>query len=477
MKNVHASWHITAASWGILAGVALSLLNFGFNHFIWLIVGSAICAAAFLFKYKFLLVAAILGGVLVGLWLGASQTAELTEYNQYYNKDVLLVGKVNEDTTMTEKGEQRMRLTEVAIGRQKLPGEVWLSSGNTADIKRGDILTVQGKLNKGFGNIPASMFRAKIITAERPHMGDPAREIRDWFAQGVRNAIPSPQADLALGYLVGQRNDLPPDLQEQLKILGLTHVVVASGYNLTILVKFARRSLSKVSKYLSTFFAGIMIASFVLVTGFSPSMNRAALVTALTLVAWYYGRTIHPFVLLPFVAAITIAMDPSALWGDIGWYLSFASFAGVIILAPLINRYFWSNKKPGAIREIFIGTLSAQLATLPTIAYIFGQYSPMALPANLLILPLIPLTMVCTFFAGLAGLFAPTIAQIAGLPAFWSLKYMTAIVEWIGDLPFAKGEIEFGIAALVGTYLAIIGVLIYLWRKTKFNFSKSNFLE
>ena len=99
-----------------------------------------------------------------------------------------------------------------------------------------------------------------------------------------------------------------------------------------------------------------MILSFMAMTGFSPSMSRAGLVAGLSLAAWYYGRTIHPLVLLPVAAGTTLLINPQFGWNDLGWQLSFAAFAGVIILAPLLQRYFFGDKEPGVFRQIFGST-------------------------------------------------------------------------------------------------------------------------
>ncbi len=57
--------------------------------------------------------------------------------------------------------------------------------------------------------------------------------------------------------------------------------------------------------------------------------------------AWYYGRTIHPLVLLPCVGGNCAIDNPQFGWGDLGWQLSFACQQGVIMLAPLLHSYFW----------------------------------------------------------------------------------------------------------------------------------------
>ena len=144
------------------------------------------------------------------------------------------------------------------------------------------------------------------------------------------------------------------------------------------------------------------------------------------------------------------------------------------MLAPLITQYFWGKAQLGMFKRIVIETMSAQLATLPIIAFIFGQYSPLALPANLLILPLIPLTMALTFAGGLAGVLLPGIAWLVGLPANLLLQYMTAVTSWLAGTPLSSGEINFGLPALIVGYAMLIAAGWYMWRKTNHNFGRDN---
>jgi competence protein ComEC len=406
-----------------------------------------------------------------GLWRGGISQIARHDYQQYYGQTVQLHGRVVEDVSYGKQGDMRLRINSVRLGDKPLTGEVWISTLSKVDVDRSDTVIVSGKMSEGFGNLPATMKRATLVSRERPQPGDVALHVRDWFAGGIRKAIPDPQASLGAGYLTGQRSSLPASLDQELKIAGLTHIVVASGYNLTILVGFARRALQKLSRYLATMTAVAMVCGFVLVTGFSPSMSRAGLVTLMSLAAWYYGRTVHPLVILPLAAAITALINPAYVWGDMGWYLSFGSFAGVLLLAPLIHHYFWSGEdEPGVVRGILVETSSAQLATMPIILFAFGQYSVYALAANMIILPFIPLTMVLTFFAGVGGLAFPAIASWIGLPATAVLTYMTTAVHWVANLPAAQGHITFSATALAISYLAIALSIVFMWRRTRYQF-------
>jgi len=477
-RRLHTSWLIAGASVGFIVGVALSaVLSFHLEAGQVLALVTVLSTIAFTKRSRTMIVLVFIAGLVLGVARGGSLQQALDTYRPYYGESITLQGNVSEDVTISSNGSLRMQLSAVRINNRSLPGKVWVDTKTLNDIKRSDIVWVEGILSEGFGNFPASMFRAQVVSTERVLHGDVAREVRDWFAAGVREAVPEPEASLGVGYLVGQRSTLPEELDNQLKLLGLTHIVVASGYNLTILVRFTRRGLARHSKYLATMAASFMICGFVLVTGFSPSMSRAALVTGISLFAWYFGRRVHPLLILPFAAAVTAAINPAFVWGDIGWYLSFTAFAGVMILAPLLKRLLYGEKQPRSISQILLETFAAQLATLPIIAFVFGQYSSLALPANAFVLPLVPLAMFFTFLAGIAGVVFPSVASLFGMPATIVLRYMTEVVDHLAAIPGASSELVVSVWSLIAGYLILIGVCVLLWCKTKYNFRDESIID
>lgn len=483
MKNrlgskLHASWLIAWASAGLLVGVAASasLHQPIFSELFWPGLSAALLLIALVGHFKWMIVLAIFAGLMFGVWRGSLERRALDSYGPYYGQTVSLKGKISQDASYGPHGDQRLMLKNILVNGRPLHGQIWASTiGTHADLRRSDEVTLLGKLGTGFGNLPASMFNARLASVIRPRPGDVALNVRDWFSGGIRKAIPEPEAALGVGYLVGQRRSLPASLDGQLKMVGLTHAVVASGYNLTILVGFARGLFLGLSKYLATLSAAAMIGGFMMITGLSPSMTRAGLVTGLSLVAWYYGRRLHPLVLLPFAAAITVIINPAYVWGDVGWALSFAAFTGVILLAPLIHHYFFGDdKKPGVIRQTLVSTMAAQLATMPIMIFAFGHYSPYALLANLLVLPLIPLTMLLTFLAGAGGLALPGLAHIFGWPATLVLGYMVHAVNYVANLPGAEGSLSFSAAAVAASYASLVLIGLFIWQRTAHNFRQDN---
>lgn len=472
-ERVHISWFIAWLSVGILCGIGLCQRIYidKATGCIYLLTGISLFFIGTVRRFRYGLVLMILAGTLIGFYRGGSEQRALQMYKPYYQIQVTIHGVVTQDISIGSKGDQRVRLGQVVMDNKSFSGEVWASLAVKADIRRGDHVIITGVLNEGFGTLAATIYRAKLVEIDKPQPGDIALQARDGFSEAIRKSIPDPQASLGIGYLVGQKTSLPESLEKQIQIAGLTHVIVASGYNLTILVALARRTLSKISKYLATITGSFMIVGFIMITGLSPSMSRAGLVAGLSLLAWYYGRVIHPFVLLSFAAAITVLLRPSYIWGDVGWYLSFTAFSGVIVLAPLINHYFWEqNTRISLFRDLIIATLSAQALTLPIILYTFGQFSVYALIANILVLPFVPLAMLATFIGGLSGLFIPPLAMIMGLPATLILRYTTYVIDRVSHLPNAQASIMVSLKCVMVSYCLMAAIIGYFWWKTKHNF-------
>ncbi|HCH34673.1 MAG: hypothetical protein UY35_C0007G0019 [Candidatus Saccharibacteria bacterium GW2011_GWC2_48_9] len=479
-KRTHPVFIVASLSSGILLGCLLAYAapSAWLTSWVWWIVWLFWLCVCFWRSLKWAVVVALLVGMMMGYGRGASELASWVNVEQYGGQQVMLRGVVREDPEKGAGSELRLRLDSVSIDGETRGGVYWVTvSGDAANIERSDAVSVQGELQEGFGTFAASMFRAQVNTIEKGVRFDPLLGVRNSFADAIHSTIPDPQAALGIGYILGQKRALPLDFEEALLLVGLTHVVVASGYNLTILVRLSRRLFERVSRYTSVMVSGGLIVAFIGITGLSPSMSRAGLVAGLSLVAWYYGRTVHPAILMLVTAALSVLFNPSYLWGDVGWMLSFAAFAGVMFLAPLLQAYFYGEQKPGIFRQILGETFSAQLVTLPIILVAFGVMSNVALVANVLVLPLVPLAMLLTFFAGLATLISPIFGEYASIPAYWLLSYMKTIIEYFAELPWTSTKAEASIATATAMYAVMLLLIVVLKRSTGLSFRRVNLVE
>lgn len=160
---------------------------------------------------------------------------------------------------------------------------------------------------------------------------------------------------------------------------------------------------------------------------------------------------------------------PPYLWGDLGWHLSFLAFIGILLLAPLLQWRLWPNKPPGLLGQLLIETSCAQLMTLPLIMFTFGQLSIVALAANILVVPLVPIAMALSFIAGAGGLLLPALAGWFAWPARILLTYQVDIISLCARLPHAAIAVSLHVWQMVLTYLIGLGVATVWWRKTAKN--------
>ncbi|MDO4271474.1 MAG: ComEC/Rec2 family competence protein [Candidatus Saccharibacteria bacterium] len=479
--KTHISWVLTAICVGFLGGVVLSTVIREIEPpIIWLALAIICILTATISRWRLLIPVAIMAGCLLGVWRSVPLLADLDNYKQYIGNEVTIVGTIADDPTVNRR-DITVNLTDIALSdgvtEKQLSGKLWITitSGAKANIRRYDQVQIIGTLDSGFGSYVAIMRRAKLVQINSLTGSDPMGEVRARFNKQLSKVMDSNQVGLGMGLLTGQKSALDDDLQTAFVAASLTHILVASGYNLTVLIRFARRLLGKRSRLLALIISATLVVLFANMTGLSASMNRAMLVALISLLLWYVGRRAHPIVLLSVSAAITIAINPTQLWGDVGWYLSFGSFAGVIILAPLVNDLVSSRN---GLVQILIETGCAQAATIPIVALFMGNISIVGLLTNILVLPLLPLAMLLTFIAGIAATILPlTLAGIMVQPATWLLDFIIGVAKWGGQLPFASVEFRPDMA-LVITYYAILMVLaVGLKVYTGHNFYGDNMIE
>ena len=202
-------------------------------------------------------------------------------------------------------------------------------------------------------------------------------------------------------------------------------------------------------------------------------MNRAVAVTGLSLLAWYYGRRFHPLLLIGYVAAGTALWNPVYVWSDLGWYLSFFAFAGVLIVAPLIATVLFKKTQPPAVGQLVIETLSAELMTLPLIALLFGTFPTFGLLANVLVGPVIPFAMLATALAGVAGMVLPILAPLVALPASVIIGYVVAVAEWLASVDWAQLEAAVTVPLVLAWFAAVLVGSLFVWWRSGYDFRSS----
>lgn len=450
-----------------LAGLVLARRFEGFGG--WLVLPlAALVAATFRRRDAVTTLCIVLCGLSIGNWRGAVYLHELQPYHTMALQKVVFTGKANVDAVYGKNSQITFTVRDVHFSQPHdliVPGTVKVSGFGVNMVYRGDQVQVSGKLYPTRGANQATVGFAQLSrVSSSPSTVD---SVRRKFAAGMQTALPEPLASFGLGLLIGQRNTLPPEITQALLMVGLTHIIAVSGYNLTILLEAARRLLGDRSKVLSTVVALGLIGGFLLVAGTSASIVRAAVISVLGLAAWYYGRTVRPLLLLLLAAAGTAYANPVYLWADISWYLSFLAFFGILILGPLILQRLYGERRAPLLVQVVVESLCAELMTVPIVLYIFGQFSLVSLLANMLVVALIPLAMLLSFIAGLAGMLVSSVAGWFAWPATVLLTYMLDIVNLLSRIPHVFQQNRYLSAAdMAACYIVLITSLGFAyWRR------------
>jgi len=282
------------------------------------------------------------------------------------------------------------------------------------------------------------------------------------FIDALGAALPEPHASLAAGLLAGGKQGLGDEWLAVFIGAGLIHIVVLSGYNVMIVAESVLRAFHLAGRRAAAILAAVVITLFVLAAGAGPASIRAGIMAGLTLLARATGRTYVVMRALLVSLVCMLLYSPLLLIFDPGFQLSFIATLGLIYGVPIVEKWF-AVVKVESVREILSSTVSAQIAVLPLLLYQTGTLSIVALPVNMLVLPIIPVAMLLSFVAGMVGLVSITLAPIVGAPAYFSLAYVLFVAEKATLIPYATVSIPpFPFWIVVVSY----GVLVYgVYRK------------
>lgn len=256
----------------------------------------------------------------------------------------------------------------------------------------------------------------------------------------LARALPEPEASLAAGLVLGGKQGLGDELLDDFIVAGLVHIVVLSGYNVMIVAEAVLRAFAFLRKRYAAVAAGAVIAAFVLTAGAGAASIRAGIMAGIALFARATGKRYDALRALLFAGALMLLGNPLLLLYDPGFQLSFIATLGLIFGTPVIAARL-SFVRSGLLRELLASTVAAQLSVLPLLLYQNGLFSLVALPANVLVLPVVPLAMAASAAAGFAGFLAPALAPYAGLPAYALLALIIGVVEHAASLPLAAVQV------------------------------------
>lgn len=290
--------------------------------------------------------------------------------------------------------------------------------------------------------------------------------IKNHFFASLGKVVSYPESGVLSGVLAGDENAIPPDLLADFRLIGLIHIVVLSGYSLTLISDSLAEIFSFLSRKRAIIISMVAIALFVLMVGPKVSIIRAGIMAMVALLAKLTRRTYDIARALALSAFVLVLWNPYMLVADTGFALSFLSVVGLIFLAPKLEPYLKHVPEKFGLRHIVSATLSIQLFLLPLLLYTNGAISVGSLLANLLVLPFLPFIMFFAFLAGIFGFGGPALGFLPGIIAQVSGRYIIFIAQLFNHIPGSIISIHH-VSVLVPYICYALFVLYLIYKKIR----------
>lgn len=277
-------------------------------------------------------------------------------------------------------------------------------------------------------------------------------QLRQGLDQRIAQMLPSPQAELLSGILLGQNKNLPGKLKLALRDTSTLHIVVASGQNLSMVAGFFL-SLSGLIGRKKALALGLLASIFyTFLSGMQLPILRAAIMFSFSSLASFFGRERDGWWVLIVTAALMLLVNPEWIT-NLSFQLSFLATFGVIVVAPILLKFL--GKLPVIGQDLAV-TLAAQAMVTPVLAQNFHQISLVSLITNVLVLWTISFIMI---LGSVMILFGSVFALFTNI----FLTYFIYIVQFFASLPFAWEYVGEQIWIVwVGYYMLLLGIMLSL---------------
>ena len=297
---------------------------------------------------------------------------------------------------------------------------------------------------------------------------------KEIYAKLIQNHYSKNSADLIGAMLLGDRNEMDREIEDQYRKTGVVHILSISGLHVMMvygifMVAFYPLIFLPKGKFIRIFVSLISIWTYVVFVGFQPPVLRSALMISVYYLAVTFHRKPNIYHTLAVCAFILLLINPNFLF-DVGFQLSFSAVFFIVWLMPVFLKILKPKRKFAKISVGFVGTsIAAQLGTFPFSAYYFNQTSGLFLAGNVVMIMASNAMIV-------GGIISIILVCLGCTPKFWVwifnqfIDLCNGYVEWLSGFDVLIFErISFNILEVI---LILTGVIFlkFILLKPKFQY-------
>ena len=296
----------------------------------------------------------------------------------------------------------------------------------------------------------------------RGGIGGIADRLRERLGDSIAPRVTGERRAVIEGIVLGDDEALAERTSDDFRASGLYHLLAVSGQNVVFVAGavLALAWLIGISRWIAEIGALGAIAAYVLAVGPQPSVVRAGIAGAVASFAWLTGRLRDAWYVLLLGAVALLAWNPYLVF-DPGFQLSFAAVAAIFTVAPPIMRRLEGYPLPRALRGGVAISTACGVVTAPILWFQFSALPILAVPANALAEPAMPVLLALAFATAVLDAVCPPAAAVVAWVNGWVAWYIALCAHFVGSLPFAQLQGATALVALLGS----TGLAAYAWRR------------
>lgn len=276
--------------------------------------------------------------------------------------------------------------------------------------------------------------------------------------------MPQKTANLLLGLLIGQKDNIQEDIIKSFRTANLSHILAVSGTHTSYIILGLTYIItkSKAPRRIGYIITIIILLVFIIITGASYSVIRACIMSIITISAKLFYKKENFFISICVSLFIILIQNPFAI-NDIGLKLSFLGTIGIIVFNKNITGLFIRIKIKENIAKVLSLTFSAQLMIMPITILNFNTFSLTFFISNILASPLLGIIIILGFIAIFVSFVLNPISKILFFVLNLFLELLIFISEIVTKIPGSSILVKTPNLVFVITYYILILFINYFF--------------